>query len=578
MAPQLRILANVMERLRNFSTEETGHLYGIMCDDTLTVLTFSINAFDDTESSVNHTMMQLNMPAEVYLCGVLHVNKCEEQIPDTFMDIDITDNPLLLTYLQSKSKVQAYFYVHQKLKEIDDIKIIEESDIYQEFTYIRLQGSLALVAQSENVLEALEESRKNIALGKIGFNFPANKTYLLGEDDSLKSTSVKNLLGISEKSQGTINTKKHTVAAIPDVVHANMFLKISGNNFSEDCVKYAPVLQHVKKNFNGLECKLDIDTLSLVSINMNASTLHAVLVEAICRNIKLIEQSLKQQLDENGLSVKLPIPLHFKPHNCGHFFTTVYPKGSTDADTAEYRQILHKVLALDMTKPSFRNGNAIMFDKDLQKNLILNPHEAILQNDRSNGKLGIVHGLYTYHHYMQDNFDDNGWGCAYRSLQTIVSWYRLQGYTEVPIPSHHAIQKCLADIGDKPSSFIGSRQWIGSMEVGFVLETLLGAKIKVLCASTGDEVSTLAPDLLHHFQTQGTPVMIGGGVLAHTILGVNYDEMSGDVKFLILDPHYTGSEHLPTIINKGWCGWKTKDFWKKDAFYNMCLPQRPIGF
>lgn len=70
--------------------------------------------------------------------------------------------------------------------------------------------------------------------------------------------------------------------------------------------------------------------------------------------------------------------------------------------------------------------------------------------------------------------------------------------------------------------------------------------------------------------------VIGGGVLAHTILGINYNESSGEVKFLILDPHYTGSEKINTVINKGWCGWKSKDFWRKDSFYNMCLPQRPI--
>ncbi|KAL6428096.1 hypothetical protein ACFW04_008461 [Cataglyphis niger] len=179
---------------------------------------------------------------------------------------------------------------------------------------------------------------------------------------------------------------------------------------------------------------------------------------------------------------------------------------------------------------------------------------------------------------MQNNFDDNGWGCAYRSLQTIISWYRLQGYTEIPIPSHRKIQQCLVDIGDKPSTFIGSKQWIGSTEVSFVLQTFLNIDVKILYVSSGEEMSALIPQLVNHFDTQGTPIMIGGGVLAHTILGVSYDESSGEGKFLILDPHYTGTEHLPTIINKGWCGWKTKDFWKKDAFYNMCLPQRPIAF
>lgn len=42
----------------------------------------------------------------------------------------------------------------------------------------------------------------------------------------------------------------------------------------------------------------------------------------------------------------------------------------------------------------------------------------------------------------------------------------------------------------------------------------------------------------------------GGGVLAHTILGVDFNEVTGDVKFLILDPHYTGAEDLKFILEK----------------------------
>lgn len=44
--------------------------------------------------------------------------------------------------------------------------------------------------------------------------------------------------------------------------------------------------------------------------------------------------------------------------------------------------------------------------------------------------------------------------------------------------------------------------------------------------------------------------MIGGGVLAHTIIGVDFDELTGDVKYLILDPHYTGGEDIKTITSK----------------------------
>ena len=44
--------------------------------------------------------------------------------------------------------------------------------------------------------------------------------------------------------------------------------------------------------------------------------------------------------------------------------------------------------------------------------------------------------------------------------------------------------------------------------------------------------------------------MIGGGVLAHTIIGVDFDELTGDVKYLILDPHYTGADDIKTITSK----------------------------
>lgn len=128
----------------------------------------------------------------------------------------------------------------------------------------------------------------------------------------------------------------------------------------------------------------------------------------------------------------------------------------------------------------------------------------------------MVDGTYAYHHYMQDRFDDNKWGCAYRSLQTLVSWLRYQGYTTKPVPTHPQIQQviltrfkdlsylgfwdfppllpifvvvwasfakitcplsifqALVDVGDKEKNFVGSRQWIGSTEVSYVLDHMFG--------------------------------------------------------------------------------------------------------
>ena len=61
--------------------------------------------------------------------------------------------------------------------------------------------------------------------------------------------------------------------------------------------------------------------------------------------------------------------------------------------------------------------------------------------DKPLGKVSLVKGSYNYHHYMQDNFDDNGWGCAYRSLQTIWSWFVLNGFCDKPVPTHREIQQ-----------------------------------------------------------------------------------------------------------------------------------------
>lgn len=59
----------------------------------------------------------------------------------------------------------------------------------------------------------------------------------------------------------------------------------------------------------------------------------------------------------------------------------------------------------------------------------------------------------------------------------------------------------------------------------------------------------------------------GGGVLAHTILGVAWSETTGQIRYLILDPHYTGAEDLGVITDKV-NGLKYRHF----SFYLLVLP------
>lgn len=177
---------------------------------------------------------------------------------------------------------------------------------------------------------------------------------------------------------------------------------------------------------------------------------------------------------------------------------------------------------------------------------------------------------------MQDNFNDDGWGCAYRSFQTVFSWYRLQGYTNKPVPTHAEIQQCLIDLDDKPKTFLNSRQWIGSMEVAMCLQHFIGVDARIVHVRSGAEMAQHGPTLAQHFTTYGTPIMIGGGVLAHTIIGVDFNSETNDLRFLVLDPHYTGADDLTTVQKKGWCGWKPVTFWDKKSYYNFCMPVFPF--
>ena len=207
--------------------------------------------------------------------------------------------------------------------------------------------------------------------------------------------------------------------------------------------------------------------------------------------------------------------------------------------------------------------------KEVSKRLV-NVHEEIL-NDHGlkDAKVSMIEGFYEYCHYGQD-FNDDGWGCAYRSLQSIVSWLRLQGHVRDSIPSHRKIQEALVEVKDKPETFIGSKKWIGSIEIQLILNHWYGLDCRIVNVTSGDQVKDKREDFVKHFEEEKSPIMIGGGVLAWTLLGIAYNE--NETKYLILDPHYVGEDKRKVIQKKKWIGWQPPTVFKKDTFYNFCCP------
>lgn len=339
----------------------------------------------------------------------------------------------------------------------------------------------------------------------------------------------------------------------------------------------APIIHYEKKSAKTISLPVLIDALGVVPANCKLPDLMDVLKGSVARQIGDIAASVLSELSLKKTKVSTPKANHFRPADLPHFITIVYPAASDTCDFQAFRKSIHDSFMLATDRPAFRKSNAWQWPAAPgSKGKLTNVHSTIMdKHGVPGGRVAAVQGTYTYFHYMQDNFDDDQWGCAYRSLQTLISWFKRQGYTETAVPSHRDIQKCLVDIGDKEAKFIGSKQWIGSTEVGFVLETACNVQSRFISVSSGAELASKGRDLIEHFESDGSPVMIGGGVYAHTILGVAWDEATDACSWLILDPHYTGSDDLKTILAKGWCGWKKEKFWNQTAFYNMCLPQRP---
>ena len=78
--------------------------------------------------------------------------------------------------------------------------------------------------------------------------------------------------------------------------------------------------------------------------------------------------------------------------------------------------------------------------------------------------------------------------------------------------------------------------------------------------------------------------MIGGGVLAYTLLWIHHNSATGECAYLILDPHYTGPDDLKKIHKGQWVAWKRSDgkasaggdLFVGQSFYNLLCPQRPM--
>ncbi|XP_072391212.1 ufm1-specific protease 2 [Diabrotica undecimpunctata] len=564
MKQTIKISQTIIDRLGHSLNSCDGNLYGISHKNELFILVLQA----DSENKIDFVNF---LPTGIELCGRFQVTA-----ETTDLNIQLPTKSILLTNIIGKeNNVNLYQEQNGKLNK-SEYHIITEQEINSTFLFIRLRGEVVL--KSEFTIQSLKD-----AFQVIQKSLPSDSVFgllksnlFLQEHDTINAefnSTINEFYEDLNSANDEGNRKKNKVVNIkPRVLDFNFLQQLTRDKSVDSIKEHAPIGILNKNPLTIIDTLLPLDCISMVHEQTKTSELYEILLKSTASRLSLFEEKILQFVKSNGKSLIFQL-YHYYPEECKHFLTLLYAKNQTDKDTESERQLIHKQLLLDSYTPRFRRANQYSFDKKLNGPLH-NPHEGIKNTDNG-GTIALVKGKYEYYHYCQNNMDDNGWGCAYRSLQTLASWFKLQGYVDREVPTYKEIQQCLVDIRDKPASFVGSRQWIGSTEVNFVLNTLLGVQNKIVYVSNGEDMASQGPELVNHFQNYGSPIMIGGGVLAHTILGVDYNQQTGDIRFLILDPHYTGGEDLHVIQNKGWCGWKNLSFWNKTAYYNMCLPLVP---
>ncbi|CAB3367683.1 Hypothetical predicted protein [Cloeon dipterum] len=539
MAPKPRrlILSNlVFEKFSN-TAQGFGLAYGLINDEQCYVLGFlladesstvaQLLSSDSGSLSLTSELLKCwaayekTLPAGVHIVGNICVpgaddslvSVVEAAIPDIIEEgvYHCPEGGSPLTLVFKDGVIKASMVDDFMQKEELEYEIVPLSDVLDNFMLVHLKGQIPISSElSDKALnEEMTEQISRASMGVHSFRFKPD--VFLNSPDEVNGGDGGRKAASLVVQDGEGKKKKARPGSEMEVVSAELLTKptkfIEANEI-HNFAKCAPFVQHKKGNFEMVKIGFNVDGLCYVHKEKPVIKMYSVLQSCLTRQLFLAKSCLLKELSQK-CDISLPISMHFLSPQNGHYLTMAFPEQSDDSALEEDRKTLHDVFVLSKDRPVFRIGCRVTIKDDQPKNAqLINPHVGLSPGIKD-AEVAVVYGRYAYHHYMQDSFDDNGWGCAYRSLQTLVSWFRLQGYTDKPVPSHKAIQQCLVDIGDKPHSFVGSKQWIGSTEVSFCMESLLGVTCRIMAVNSADELCSRADDLLRHFRNQGTPVMIG---------------------------------------------------------------------
>eukprot|EP00798_Chlamydomonas_sp_ICE-L_P000603 gene603-2029_t len=242
---------------------------------------------------------------------------------------------------------------------------------------------------------------------------------------------------ISPSSPGSVQT---LTASIPAGTLLSLTPLVSTSGSGTGCAtsSEAPVFQFQpadnKAGYKVMVVSLSLDVLCYVP----HGTLLAELGQKVLQPALMSQLNACKELLASESALTVLKAYHFLPAGRSHHVTLLYPNLTSETNElklASMRQGIHALLGLPNNQPCVRSSNALDFGLAESAGSVAGPEQVRLKDVHVGLGLPAIGG--------SDRFNDKGWGCAYRSLQTICSWFRLQQYTSRPSPGHNTM--CMWD-------------------------------------------------------------------------------------------------------------------------------------
>nr|XP_009790501.1 PREDICTED: probable Ufm1-specific protease isoform X2 [Nicotiana sylvestris] len=291
------------------------------------------------------------------------------------------------------------------------------------------------------LIEALDETSS----GAVVLRGSDLNTYSSNSSSELKDSDMKALLCSYFFSTSKDITSFSSIEKNADKIQVSFLLNKSINSAkpSVPIAEYYPATQETELLVVGH--KLEVLCYAAKDLSL-AYSVSKLVIPALLDQLHSMRKVIMPDLLKGHPELH---PYHFLPPGLLHPITVLYELsyGETELKQVETRRSLHLRLGLPFDRPLLRISNAIDLvgkkntGSSVQKgsSLLKDVHLGIPCSGVSGGVSSLVQGSYEYYHYLHEGLDDSGWGCAYRSLQTIISWFKLQNYTSIDVPSHSSL-------------------------------------------------------------------------------------------------------------------------------------------